>query len=61
MRATLAFNGLILPVPITDEEIKLTYIFIFTLLCSALKGFMKGLKTFLTSFEALQRTVKIEV
>ena len=33
---------LILPVPIPDEERKLTYIFIFTLLCGAPKGFMKA-------------------
>ena len=32
---------LILPVPIPDEEKKLTEIFIFTRLCGAPKGFMK--------------------
>ena len=33
---------LILPVPIPDEEKKLSYIFIFTLLCSDLKGLHKN-------------------
>ena len=33
-----------IPVPILDEEKKLTEVFIFTLLCGAWKGFMKALK-----------------
>ena len=43
---------LTLPVPISDEEEKLSYVFIFTLLCGASKGFMKALKAFLKLFEA---------
>ena len=39
---------------------KLTYIFIFALLCGASKGFMKALKTFIKIFEAPQRNVKIK-
>ena len=52
---------LILPLPIPDEEKKLTYIFIVTLLCSAVKGFTKAWKTFIEPFEALQRSVKIKI
>ena len=52
---------LILPVPIPDEERKLTYIFIFTLLCGAPKGFVKALKALIKPFEAPQRSVKIKI
>ena len=45
---------LILPVPIPDEERKLTQVFILSLLCGASKGFIKF-------FEAPQSSVKIEV
>ena len=38
--------------PIPEEEKKLTYIFIFTLLCGASKGFMKALRAFIKPFEA---------
>ena len=41
------FNSLTLPVPIPDEEKKLTYIFILALLCRTSEGFMKALKAFL--------------
>ena len=34
-----------LPVPIPDEERKLTVVFIFTLLCDTSKGFMKALNS----------------
>ena len=34
---------------------KVTWIFIFTLLCSASKGFMRALNAFIKPFEALQR------
>ena len=49
-------TGLTLPVPIPDEEKKLSEIFIFTLLCGVLKGFMKA-----KPFEAPQRSVKIKI
>ena len=52
---------LILPVPIPDEEKKLTEIFIFTRLCGASKGFMKVLEAFIKPFEAPQRSVKIKI
>ena len=45
---------LTLPVPIPDEEKKLSQIFVFTLLCGASKGFMKALKVFIKRFEAPQ-------
>ena len=53
-------NGYI-PSPILDEEKKLTYIFMFPLLCGASKGFMKTLKAFIKPFEAQQRSVKIKI
>ena len=49
---------LTLPVPILDKEKKSTQIFIFTLLCSTLKGFMKS---FSKHFETPQRSVKIKI
>ena len=52
---------LTLPATIQDKEKKLTYIFIFTFLCGASKGFMKALKTFIKPFEAPQRSVKIKL
>ena len=53
-------KSLTLPVPIPDEEKKLTDIFIFTLLYAASKGFTKALKGFIKPFEAPQRSVKIK-
>ena len=35
--------------------------FIFTLLCGALKGSMKAFKAFIKPFEAPQRAVKIKI
>ena len=49
---------LTLPVPIPDEEKKLTQIFIFTLLYGASKGFIKVFKK---TFEVTQRSVKIKI
>ena len=46
---------------IPDDEKKLTYIFVFTLLCGASKGFKKALKAFIRPFEAPQRSVKTKV
>ena len=40
-------------VPILDEEIKLSKMFIFTLLCGASKGFM-AFKAFIKPFETPQ-------
>ena len=54
-------TNLTLRVPIPDNEKKLSEIFIFTLLCGALKGFMKTLKAFIKPFEAPQRSVKIKI
>ena len=51
---------LTLPVPIPDEERKLTSIFNFILLCGASKGFMKAFKAFIKFFEALKRSVKLK-
>ena len=45
----------------SNEEKKLTQIFIFTPLCGASKGFMKALKTFIKPFEAPQRSAKIKI
>ena len=47
-------------VPILDEEIKLSKMFIFTLLCGASKGFM-DFKAFIKPFETPQRSVKIKI
>ena len=52
-------NKLTLSAPIPDEEKKLAYTFIFTLLCGASKGFRKALKAFIKPSEAPQRSVKI--
>ena len=52
---------LTLPVPVPDEEKKLRYMFIFTLLCDASKGFMKASKAFIELFEATQKSVKIRI
>ena len=51
---SLRKKSLTLPVPIPDEDRKLTKIFIFTLLCGASKAFIK-------SFEAPQRKVKMKI
>ena len=34
--------------------------FIFTCLCGALKGFINAFKSFIKTFEALQRSAKVE-
>ena len=52
---------LALLVLIPDEEKKLSWIFIFTLLCGASKGFLKAFKAFKKPFEAPQRSVKIKI
>ena len=52
---------LTVPVPIPDKGKKLTQIFMFTLLCGASKGFMKALESFIKSFEAPQKIVKIKI
>ena len=44
-----------------DEEKKLIWIFIFTILCGASKGFMKALKVFIEPFEVPQKSVKIKI
>ena len=44
--------------PVPDKKKKLTYIFTFTLLSGASKGFMKA---FIKAFEAPQRSVKIKI
>ena len=43
---SLSLNHLTLPASIPHEERKLNLIFIFTLFCGALKGFIKALKPF---------------
>ena len=60
-RKSLFHLILTLPVPIPDEEKKLSYIFIFTLLCRASKGFRKALKTFIKPFETPERSEKIKI
>ena len=49
---------LTLPVPIPDEEKKISSTFIFTLLCGISKCFMKALKAFIKHFEVPQRSIK---
>ena len=61
MMGAVVFNKLTLPVPIPDEEKKLTYIFIFPLLCGASKGFAKAFKAFIKPFETPKRSVKIKI
>ena len=51
---------LTLPVPITDEEKKLTEIFIFALLCGVSNGFVKAFKAFIKPSEAPQRKAEIK-
>ena len=53
--------SLTLPVPTPDEEKKLSWIFIFALLCGASKGLMKALKAFIKLLEVPQRSVKIKI
>ena len=48
------------PVPILDEQRKLTEILIFALLCGVSRGFIKELKAFIELLEALQRSVTIK-
>ena len=52
---------LTLPVPIPDEEGKLTELFIFKLLCGVSKVLLKALKAFINHFEVSQRSVKIKI
>ena len=52
---------LTLPVPIPDNERKLTKISIFTPLLYASKGLMKALEAFIKPFEGPQRGVKIKI
>ena len=52
---------LTLSIPTPDEEKKLIYIFIFTLLRGVLKGFMEALKAFIKPFEAPQKKSKIKI
>ena len=40
---------------------KINWNFHFTFLCGVSKGFMKALKASIKSFDALQRSVKIEI
>ena len=47
--------------PIPDEEKKVIYIFIFTLLYGASKGFMNAFKAFIKPFVAPQESVKIKI
>ena len=53
-----SFRLLTLPLLILDEKRKLTYIFIFTLLYGASRGFIKALKAFIKLLEALQGNVR---
>ena len=55
------WGNLTLNVPIPNKVKRLSYIFIFTLLCGASKGFMKALSAFIKPFEAPQRSVKIKI
>ena len=48
------------PAPIPDGK-KLSYIFIFTFLYAASKGFMKVFKVFIKPSEGAQRSVKIKI
>ena len=54
-------TSLTLPVSITDEEKKLSQIFVLTLYCGASKCFLKALMTFIKPFQAPQRSVKIKI
>ena len=54
-------QSITLPVPILEEERKITQIFIFTQLCGDSKGFKKVLKAIIKPFEAPQRHVKIKM
>ena len=53
--------NLTLPVPIPDEEKKVTEIFFLAFLCGASKDFMKAFKAFIKPVEAPQRSVKIKI
>ena len=52
-------NVLTLTGPMPDEERKLTWSFISTLLCGDSKSFMKAFKAFIKPFKAQQRKVEI--
>ena len=53
--------ALTLNVPVLDREKKLSEIFIFILLCGALKGFIKVLKAFIKLFKAPQKNLEIKI
>ena len=57
---SLNLTFLTFPVPIPDEERKLTLIYIF-IHCAAANGFVKALKTFTKPFETPQRSVKLKI
>ena len=50
-----------IPVPIPNEEKKISQIFVSTLLSGASKGFMKTFKAFIKPFKVAQRSVKIKI
>ena len=53
--------ALTLNVPVLDREKKLSEIFIFILLCGALKGLIKVLKAFIKPFKAPQKSLEIKI
>ena len=55
------YQLLTLPVPIPNEEKKLTSIFLFTLLCGASKGFMKALKVIIKPLKVPHISVKRKI
>ena len=59
-KALVVSNSLSRFTMVSGEEKKLSWIFIFILLCGASKGFMKALKAFIKPFEAPQGSVKIK-
>ena len=52
---------LTLPASILDKKKRTPWIFIFTLLCGASKGFMKVLKALTKPFEAPKRSAKVKL
>ena len=57
---SLNLTFLTFPVPIPDEERKLTLIYIFTH-CATANGFVKALKALTKPFETPQRSVKLKI
>ena len=55
------YNSLNPSHPNPGQREKITYIFIFTFLCGAPKGFMNALKAFIKPFETSQGSVKIKI